>query len=493
MKDMDFLHSRNKLLIKLLWASLALGVLVDIANKLPLPVILTVLIGGSVICLAITLLVVKKKLTNLIMYFISIALIVFSFMILHASTGSTSFVNILIIYYSIAIISLYHDYRPIILTSILGLLLTNYSFFTYKTTLFNGVPAKTLISLNLYLILFSAVTIAQSRLGEKMRKEIISDKLQTAQSKEKIENILNEVKNTIDVLIQFSTKLKENVNAAGQISQDISQAYSQILKAVDSQAASVNEISESTIKVDGNVDSLLNESSELKNASKEIMSTADEGKTEVQNLSKDMLKLQSIISNTVKLMGELSSTKDEISSILKVISSISDQTNLLALNASIEAARAGEAGRGFAVVASEVLKLAESSKKSTDEIGEILLNLEHKAEDLSKEISLGSEAMNLSIKSREKVDELFKNILKESEKVLGYSNTIDESLRKIKDSSSNVSSETQSIASITEENSAAMEEIMASIDSQEERMKNIIDSFNELEDMTNKLSLIVKE
>ncbi|QCX33209.1 methyl-accepting chemotaxis protein [Caloramator sp. E03] len=493
MKDMEFMHSRNKLLIKLLWASLGLGVLVDIANKLPLTVILTVLIGGSLICLGITLLVVKKKLTNLIMYFISIALIVFSFMILNASTGSTSFVNIIIIYYAIAIISLYHDYRPIILTSILGLLLTNYSFFAYKTTLFNGVPSKTLISLNLYLILFSTVIIAQSKLGEKMRKEIENDKLQTSISKKKIENILNEVKKSIDILIHFSTKLKENVNAAGQISQDISQAYSQIIKAVDSQASSVNEISESTVKVDGNVDSLLNESSELKNASKEIMLTADEGKTEVKKLSEDMIKLQSIISNTVKLMGELSSTKDEISSILKVISSISDQTNLLALNASIEAARAGEAGRGFAVVATEVLKLAESSKKSTDEIGEILLNLEHKAEDLSKEISLGSEAMNLSIKSREKVDELFKNILNESEKVLGYSNTIDESLRKIKDSSSNVASEIQSIASITEENSAAMEEIMASIDSQEERMRNIMDSFNELEDMTNKLSLIIKE
>lgn len=60
-----------------------------------------------------------------------------------------------------------------------------------------------------------------------------------------------------------------------------------------------------------------------------------------------------------------------ISEIVETIQGIANQTNLLALNAAIEAARAGTAGRGFAVVAAEVRHLAERSRVSGKQIGDI--------------------------------------------------------------------------------------------------------------------------
>ncbi|MFW6379522.1 MAG: PAS domain S-box protein [Guyparkeria sp.] len=74
---------------------------------------------------------------------------------------------------------------------------------------------------------------------------------------------------------------------------------------------------------------------------------------------------------------------DRIGSIVTSIDGIADQTNLLSLNAAIEAARAGEHGRGFAVVAEEVRALAKRSSVSVGEIGELLEQTRHTAEELS--------------------------------------------------------------------------------------------------------------
>ncbi len=87
-------------------------------------------------------------------------------------------------------------------------------------------------------------------------------------------------------------------------------------------------------------------------------------------------RLADEMDHTGNAINELSLLSQSIESIVAVITSIADQTNLLALNAAIEAARAGESGRGFAVVADEVRSLASRTQQSTQEIRQMIDQLQ---------------------------------------------------------------------------------------------------------------------
>jgi len=177
-------------------------------------------------------------------------------------------------------------------------------------------------------------------------------------------------------------------------------------------------------------------------AAKEADHTTAIGNKKVIEAVSQIELLAREIATTAHAMERLQSESDSIGSVLDVIKSVAQQTNLLALNAAIEAARAGEAGRGFAVVADEVRSLASRTQSSTEEIENMIVNLQKGT----------LESVQMMTKSRTL-----------SDGAVSLSREAGEMLVDIADAVSRIQDMTHQIAAASEEQSAVAEDINKSI------------------------------
>lgn len=138
----------------------------------------------------------------------------------------------------------------------------------------------------------------------------------------------------------------------------------------------VTELSRDLNDIGTATEMVAKETSLASNSVDAMLQQTEAGASVLEQTHTSMQAVTELVSHTSDKMAALGTRSMAIGKIVSTIKEIADQTNLLALNAAIEAARAGEHGRGFAVVAGEVRSLAERTTKSTQEISEMIREIQ---------------------------------------------------------------------------------------------------------------------
>jgi len=278
-------------------------------------------------------------------------------------------------------------------------------------------------------------------------------------------SFMDKLQHVIKQIVDTAKPLAETASTVNSLSVSSKESAEQQKVTVSASLLSVNEMSQSVASITSNA-------ADAADAAKHANNEAELGLQVVNSTITGIRELAENIADSAESIFKLQEDTNQVNQVLEVIKSIAEQTNLLALNAAIEAARAGEQGRGFAVVADEVRTLASRTQASTQEINQILVQLQDAAKSAVSKMENSKNQVEGTVNSANKAGESL--------------STITESVNVISDMNSQ-------IAVATEEQHQISTLMVEHVETIQQRAEDASNSSDEMNSVSNNLSSLAFE
>lgn len=393
-----------------------------------------------------------------------------------------------IIFFTIIMAALYFDKQLILIFS--GFI-TLYVFLLYicVPTSFIGDEYNIPLLITVYAVICGALVSLYFLTDE--GHKLIQHSTDKEYEAQKLVSQLTELLKAIDqsaVKLNSSTEnVKMNMDRIRESSRSILESAEQMATAISNEAESITHINNTVRFSLHNMEKTAIISQEVAEKSQSMNHDMQENWHKVNQVTGYMKTLNDSVRTAALTVDDLQESLQVVNSLLLSIDSIASQTNLLALNATIEAARAGEHGKGFAIVAGEVRKLAEQSSEIASRITKVTHQLFEKSKTAREKSYEGKKAVEDGQVLLTEIANSF-NSMKES---------FATAILKLKDNTDTVIQTThelqklgeqfESVVAITEENTAATEEIASTLSTEHNFIDMISQSISELSNLSQKL------
>ncbi|KYG34245.1 hypothetical protein AZF06_19555 [Priestia endophytica] len=294
--------------------------------------------------------------------------------------------------------------------------------------------------------------------------------------KENLHTMIRKISRTSEQVASSSEQLKNGAQEANEATVKITESIQLVAHASENQMASMMESEQALENVTVGIQKIAEGSKMMATKGKLTNELVSEGRNLIESSSFQMKTIEESVLQSKQAIQLLNRRSKEIEEISAFITDVANQTNLLALNASIEAARAGEHGRGFAVVAEEVRKLAEQSQQSAAQISNFIKEIQKEIVATAQSIHHVKEDVQNGLTLVRKTEDTFREItsfttkleqtitksVSITEHMTSHTQEVTATASSITEVAKENADHVQSVAALTEEQLASMDEINAS-------------------------------
>jgi methyl-accepting chemotaxis protein len=333
----------------------------------------------------------------------------------------------------------------------------------------------------------SSEVTAESHLYETKQLIAAAKKLQ-----KELEDIIGKIKGTSMDLVDRIGTVSELSGQTADGTNQIATAMSELSEGAATVAENVQDINARVIDMDRIIGDISENVENLNAGAKEMSNANVEASDYIRNMDKSSQQTSEAVSNISASIASTNAAVGKIIEAINLITEIADQTNLLALNASIESARAGEAGKGFGVVAEEIKKLAEQSNDSAQEIASIVDDIKSQSENCVNMSAEVQEAINKEQELLRETMARFDVLEAEINRAVSGIGSIDEMTRDLTNIKDVITSSVSDLSAVSQQNSAANEEVTASLDGVKGNVNDISSDNSNMNEMAQGLAKAVE-